>query len=703
MKKPAVILLLLLAGTWMRLYAQTDPVRENVIERLVETISENNEENEIDYTALLEDLNYFYDHPLNLNAATREQLQQLYLLTDYQITSLFNYRRKYGQLNSIYEIQNIDGWDADVIYLARPFITVAPVTQIQKIRAKTVWKYGKHEVVARYAQYFEKQKGYLQNDTNPSSGYLGDPFVMMLRYRFTYRDRISIGFAADKDRGEEFFRGSNAKGFDFYSGHIFFKDFGIFKKLVLGDYQVQFGQGLTMWSGFSFGKTAFPLNIKRFPVGIRPYAAINEFNFNRGAAAELQFGPVHITSFFSAKQIDGNLSQVDTILNESLEFTSFQETGLHRTQAEIADRNAVLELMGGGNVSYRGKKWNIGATAVYTYYNKNLVRSDALYNKYMFQGDRLFNAGVDYNLLLGKFYLFGELSFSQNGGYALTQGIQANFSGNFGLALMYRDFSRDYQSRYTAAFAERMGTQNERGFYLGFDAVPFRRAKMQGYFDVFQFPWLRFNVSAPSWGYEWLFQLTYVPARKVETYIRVRGTNRQENSQIDDDYIDPVIDIHRVNYRLNFTYEATRWLKFRNRVEFVTYDRPDRNSQWGFMIYQDIIFKPEKIPLDVSARIALFHTDGYDTRIYAYENDVLYAFSVPAYYYKGMRYYINLKYDIVRGLSVWLRLSQSYFYDRQVIGSGLDEIRGNTRTEIKVQVRWRFSAAQLSTKKPVTE
>lgn len=85
MKKPAVILLLLLAGTWMRLYAQTDPVRENVIERLVETISENNEENEIDYTALLEDLNYFYDHPLNLNAATREQLQQLYLLTDYQI------------------------------------------------------------------------------------------------------------------------------------------------------------------------------------------------------------------------------------------------------------------------------------------------------------------------------------------------------------------------------------------------------------------------------------------------------------------------------------------------------------------------------------------------------------------------------------------------------------------------------------------
>ena len=129
-------------------------------------------------------------------------------------------------------------------------------------------------------------------------------------------------------------------------------------------------------------------------------------------------------------------------------------------------------------------------------------------------------------------------------------------------------------------------------------------------------------------------------------------------------------------------------------MEIVTLEQPDKPFRWGYLIYQDIIYKPAVIPLDLSARFAVFNTDDFDTRLYAYENDVLYSFSVPAYFYQGMRFYLQAKYDIIPGLGVWFRIAQSYYLNRQTIGSELDEIQGNTRTEIKVQIRYRFGIPQ---------
>jgi hypothetical protein len=94
--------------------------------------------------------------------------------------------------------------------------------------------------------------------------------------------------------------------------------------------------------------------------------------------------------------------------------------------------------------------------------------------------------------------------------------------------------------------------------------------------------------------------------------------------------------------------------------------------------------------LKAQVRLAFFDTDDFDTRIYAYENDVLYAFSVLPYFGQGMRYYFNLSYKINRNFSVWLRFSQTYFSDREIISSGLGQIDGRTRSEVKIQVRAKF-------------
>lgn len=693
MNRPVVIFLFMAMIIFYHTsYGQTgksDPVKENIIERFIETISENTEQ-EIDYTALLEDLYYYYDHPINLNQTKPEELRQLYLLSELQINSLFEYIKRHGPLLSIYEIQFISGWDDETIYSILPFVDVFPPKQQKTLKFRDALRYGKHELVARYAQILEKSKGFLINDTNSAEGYLGDPSQLFFRYRFTYRDRVSVGFVAKKDRGEEFFSGTQPFGFDFYGGHFFLKDLGLFKKIAFGDYNLQFGQGLALWTGFGYRRTALAMNIKRFPSGIRPYTATNQAFFNRGAAAEVKIGPVSITGFVSYKPLSANITAVDSLTGEAFQFSSFYESGLHRTLSELDKKNRIFELLTGGNVSFRVQKWNVGITGVYTQYSAELVLSNQLYNLYRFQGDRLFNIGLDYNWLVGKFYLFGELAFDKNGAHAFLQGVQANLSANFGLSLLIRDYSKKYQNMNSNAFGERSEAQNERGVYLGFTANPIQKFNLMGYVDIFQFPWLRYNVDAPSAGYEFLLQATYVPNRRTETYLRIRRSNTQQNSTIQDEFTDPIIDVVRTNYRFNFTFEVSKQLKLKNRIELVTLEQPDKPFRWGYLIYQDVIYKPAIIPLDVSARFAVFNTDDYDTRLYAYENDVLYSFSVPAYFYQGMRFYVQAKYEIIKGLSVWLRIAQSYFLNRQTIGSELDEIAGNTRTEVKAQVRYRF-------------
>ncbi len=89
-------------------------------------------------------------------------------------------------------------------------------------------------------------------------------------------------------------------------------------------------------------------------------------------------------------------------------------------------------------------------------------------------------------------------------------------------------------------------------------------------------------------------------------------------------------------------------------------------------------------------RYALFDTDNYDNRHYVYENDVWLAYSLPAYYGKGVRKYILLAYTLNKQVSIWLRYAHTRYIDRNMIGAGVDAINGNTKNDIKFETRIKF-------------
>ncbi|NLO51533.1 MAG: helix-hairpin-helix domain-containing protein [Bacteroidales bacterium] len=666
--------------------------REELIS-MIEQMAERTEA-ELDYSDLLDALYLLQQNPININYATYDELKQLFFLTDIQAHQIVNYRLQYGLLVSLYELQAIEGFDSDLIALMEPFVKVSADKPRLDMRPATILKYARHDLFLRYARTLEEQEGYCPMSDSaklekPNGYYAGSPDRLYARYGFNYHNRIRAGITADKDAGEEFFKGSQPNGFDFYSAFAYAADLGAIEQLAVGDYHLEFGQGLTLWSGLSFGKSSDAASVVKNQRRIRPNTSVNENLFMRGAAVTTRIKNLRFTGFYSSKKIDANIGEVDTLSQEIQFVTSLQQTGYHRTQAELADRHAIRETLFGGRAEWSPKTLRIGATIYKTQLDKPLQKTNQLYQKFYFSGTENLNYGFDYNLVIDRFQFFGEVAGSENGGSAFLAGLQAALHAQVALSLFYRDYGVKYQNLYSNAIGESSNNQGERGLYAGLRADLTRRWSFSGYADFFSFPWLRYRVDFPSHGAEYLAQLDFRMSREVEMYFRYRYDNKQYNAG-SESALRKTDDIVRQNFRFNIAYTILPGLTLKSRLEYMLYDNTAGSRSDGFLIYQDLLFRPEGKPYDISLRYALFDTDNYDTRIYAYENDVLYAFSIPSYYYQGSRFYLLIKYEITNNIDVWLRLAQTAWNNREVVGTGLDASQGNTRTEIKAQVRVKF-------------
>jgi len=665
--------------------------RKELIEERIELLNEDQDENgDVDFTALFDAFNILAENPLNLNSARAEDLQTLFFLNEIQVQAILTHRAKYGDFITLYELQQVRQLNKEDIFLMLPFVTVQERLAVPKTTLKGLISGGRNELWLRYQRQFQLQRGFLANEDGETP-FLGSPERLYMRYRYSKGNKLSLGLTGEKDAGEEFFKGSNPNGFDFYSAHLFIRNDGFIKRVVLGDYHAKFGQGLVTWSGFAFGKSADVNTVKRPTIGLKANTSADENLFLRGGA--VTFGPekLDITVFYSRKAIDGNLSfGTDTLQDDALEFTSIQNTGLHRTAAEVADKDGVVEEHIGANVTTILNGWRVGLNGVRTQYDIDLSRNLGVYNQFEFSDKQNVAYSIDYGKVWKNYNLYGEIARSQNGGTAIVTGLLASLNKKLSASILYRNYSRDFHSVLNNGFGETGGTRNEKGLFTGLTYEANRKIKFTAYADHFSFPWLRFRVDAPSEGVEYLAQLNYKPSRSQEFYIRYRTETKEQNAIGGEEIIDFPTEIRRQSLRLHSAYKVTSDLQFKTRVEFSKFSQAGRSSETGFLFYHDIIYKPTGKPYQLIMRYAHFDMESYDTRIYAYENDLLYVFSVPPYFGRGSRIYAMTKFKIKRRVDLWLRYSQWFYNDRNSISSGNNEILGSLREELKVQVRWRF-------------
>ena len=626
------------------------------------------------------------EHPFNINAITKEQLEQLPFLSEKLIENILYYIYKYGPMLSKNELLGVEGMDYQTRRFLDDFIYIGPAEQQeQHFSLKRMLKYNKQDLFIRVDIPFNQKAGYVHSQENllKDKVYLGNSLYQNIRYKFQYKNQVYWGLVAEKDAGEPFFQGRNKKGYDFYSLYFYLQDIGRFKSIAVGNYRASFGYGLVMNMDFSMGKSFMVNSVNRFGRGITKYTSTNEDAYLRGVAATYKLTKRWNTSLFYS------FRKQDATINNML-INSFKTDGYHRLNKDFEKKNRVFNHLIGCNLHFNGKYFESGLTTVYNHLNKVLKPTERPYNKYYPKGQDFLNTGLYAKYFLKKIILSGEVAVAKNGAVAALQSLSYSPNINTTLIVINRYYDKKYQSLYADGFRENTHTQNEIGSYIGLETSIFRRFKLSSYIDFFYFPWKRYRVDKPkSTGFDGMLQIGYSPTYKLSMFIKYNYKNKAQNfimpSKVK--YVIPYIR-QRLHYQLNYSLSEQVQLKTFVEGTFTSHWQQDHAK--GYLIGCSGKWGREHFPIKFSLSGTWFDTDNYDTRSYIYEPGLLYAYSMYSFYGKGSRLAVNLHYSLGKWLALQAKWGWTHYFDRNTISSGLEEIRGSNKTDLQLQVKFKW-------------
>lgn len=673
------VIIILLCVCCASFAQDNSPVINAIIEEITEYMAENEESENIDIDQIYYDLQYLYEHKINLNTATRDKLERLPFLSKVQIENILAYVYITHGMRSIYEIQLIDGIDYFIQRLLLHFVFVGDMQdESMEWNTKEIFGRIRHKIFSRIDAGLEQRRGYAENK------YLGSPLYEQFRYAFgAGKNRIQAGIVAEKDKGEQFW-GSYRKGFDSYSAYMQVDKLWKFSRIVIGDFHATFGQGLIMNGAFSAGKSSNVLKVNPSQSGLNRKSSSDEYNFFRGIGATAQLDRLSFTALYSFRYYDAS---VDTLGNT---FSSLYTSGIFRTSKDWSKRDNLSMRVFALNTNYRFDRAKIGVTLYANRLSMSMLPEDKPYKRYSFRGDRQAAASVDYYWSLGRFVFWGETALTDRLAVATINGLSMMPTSNLNIVLLHRYYSRSYDLFFAKSFGKSSNVSNEDGVYLGFEVNPVKKWKLSAYADMFKFPYMKYRVSAPSKGFDAFAQVDFLPTRYLNMYLRYRLGDKEQ------DFVDrslptrQILNYEKQSLRYNLEYKCKN-IVFRSKVETNAAKSPMESYTYGFGFVQDIAYNTLWHNLSVTLHYVFFDAPNYANRLYFYEPDILYSMSTPILYGIGNRYAINLKMSVVRNLFIYLHFSQTIYTDKRTkISSGLEEIKGNIMSNLKVALNWKF-------------
>ena len=650
---------------------------EEVLEDLSVNNDINNSVNSLNWENELEELSNRLQEPVNLNSATREQLEQFPFLSDIQIEHLLAYIYIHGQMETIYELQLVEELDRQTIQYLLPFVCIKAINNEPAFRWKTMLKdagrYGKNEVLTRLDIPFYKRKGYEHT-------YLGPSVYNSVKYTFRYRDQLYAGGVAEKDAGEPFAALHNSYGYDYYSFYLLLQNCGRLKSLAVGNYRLSFGQGLVMSTDYLMGKTIYASSFNNRSTGIKKHSSTDEYNYFRGVATTVALTKrLSVSAFYSHRNMDGVVTDG--------EITSVYKTGLHRSRKEADKKNLLTSQLTGGNVSYQQNHIRLGITGVYYVFNRPYEPELTGYSKYNIHGNHFYNLGIDYAYRWRRFSFQGETAIGKQGWASLNR-LQYSPVQDIQFMLIHRFYSYDYWAMYAHSFGEGSTVQNEQGYYVGLETTPFSRWRFFVSFDLFSFPWKKYRINKPSRGTDGLIQATFTPRTNLSMYLKYRYKQKERDLTGSKGTLTLPIFHHQLRYRLNYSLNDV--FSSRTTLDYNHFHSQDRAATKGYQVTQMISSQLPWTRLFADVQGSYFCTDDYDSRVYVSEKGLLYTFYTPSFQGRGFRCAVRLRYELNKHWLFITKFGETIYLNRNEIGSGNDLIYGNKKADIQMQLRIKF-------------
>jgi hypothetical protein len=577
----------------------------------------------------IEYLNELTENPVMINTNDETELSRLFFLSDFQVRSLADHIRRTGNIVSVYEIAAIPGFDQRIAEMMMPFISLKENTKNSSdtlsvrstLITNVIFKPG-------------------EKDTSS----LGSQLKMLTKYRIS-AGRFSAGFTAEKDAGEKYFTGSPPHS-EFLSAYSSYSGKGIIRKLILGDFSLRFGAGTCINTSL---RTGLRLTAPGFMTGrdnLRPYTSTDENNFFRGAAADLCVKNAELILFYSRNRIDATpeLSSDSAILFIS----SIYKTGLHNTPSLLLKKDLLRETVYGISFSYNFKFIRVGVNWSETGFSIPLHRDEGDPESiYDFEGAKNRLLSVNYNTLAGRILIYGEVSVNNFSipiaiGTAIINGVTLRPSDRLTINVLWRKYSPGFTTLNGKGPGNSSSSANEEGITGNFSFEAAKHLFISAGCDVSHYPWLKYRCSFPSMSRKEEILIRYLPSEKITLQFsfdhRYSMINDQKNPGVAG-----IEESESRTFKWIFRYLPAENSAFTTRIDYkMAY--PGRSR--GMLLFEDINYRFKMIPIALWFRYCLFSTETWDSRLYTYENDLLYSFSIPALSGEGSRSYIMVKFDL---------------------------------------------------------
>ena len=603
-----------------------------------------------DVEQLQENLDALKARKIRINEAEPDALRQLPWLNSGDISSIVEVRRTRGAILSLRQLEAIIGPEKTA--RIAPYVTFARKTRLPSPEEK------------------EPLSGSFSSrvlwDTTPRDGlsdgrYPGDHFKLYNRLQLDYGN-FQANLVHDKDIGEPDVA-------DFVSLSLSASDLGIVQQAVLGNYRLNFGQGLLVGQSRFMSKGSEPSNSVRIgSKRLSPSSSSSEYGFFQGAAATLDLKPLEVTAFWSANLVDAR--------NTTGTITSFDEAGYHRTMTERNRKDNVTETVYGGSLLYRFESGAVRGKAGGSWlrydYGEPLKALGSV------DGSSSLG-GVECDLLIGRLGFFGEAAWSEkpHGRVSWIAGADYQVLPKVNLLFAVRDYDPGYYSPFAGAFAERGdNASNEKGCYFGIEGAVSSKVSLGAYVDWFRFPVLDDHTDYASDGFDTRVFIDYRPSGAVALAFQYqhRYKEEQKNQGSSSSPVWTALPHITDRFRLDCDIDVSRRLHLRTRGEVkrvVKEYLAGDETYYGWLLYQQANFRVGSFGL--KGRFTLFHTDDYDAAIYTYEDDLPLVFNSTAFSGRGKALFLVASWDVSRNLKLAGKFETTWYDDRDVYSSGADE------------------------------
>jgi len=602
---------------------------DEVISILYESELMNNPDEFFDY------LNDLHENPIDINSANREILSQIPFLTDELIENISYYMYRYGPMVDINEVKLINGIDETIFKLLTPFIYInesKTKNNTVKTPLKDLFKYPKNEIRLSVNQNFS---GY-----NKTDSFVGNSLTETLRYGLKYKDKIQSGFVIQKDAGENFI--SSNKMPDYWSINLLINDIGFVKRIVFGDFNVNFGQGLVCGKSFTLGKNLSLSNVEVYSQEISRHYSSSETGFYRGTGINLYMNKtksIEFTGFGSIKKIDTNLSDNS--------FSSIIETGLHRNDSEINRKENAKYFSCGSRLSINKNIFQIGINSILWRFSHFFNPKEEPYNFYNFRGKNGFNASLDYRIRIEKITIFGETAICRGKSVATLTGLNIKPYSLLDMSFLYRDYSPSYYSFSSGGFSEGGNISNEKGLYFVARYNLIKNITLNLYIDLYKYPWLKYNKDFISNGNDIAIQITYLNNRNTNVGLRYKKKV---------EYFSSIFEQCKRQIRVNISNKKIN-PSFQTSLDANSFTA-NNTTNFGLGLTQTIEYNDIKNRLNLYFKTTLFDAVNYENRLFVYEKSLPGTFAMPSLYGSGIRSSFSANYNLNKTVSLWFKIGR---------------------------------------------